>query len=227
MVWVVLQPIISAGVYTFLFSTVAKIQTGHIPYFIYSYSGLVGWNLFSATVGKSSGSLVGNAHLVSKVYFPRLILPFYTVLGTLQDVGVSMVVFFIAMLMFHFVPGLPILMAPVFALFLLIAGMGVGLISAALTVHFRDVSTLLNFLINFLMYACPVIYPPDKVPAKYQMLYNLNPLSALIEGMRWSLLKQGVVRVSNIVYSAIASIVIFMIGVMLFRRMEKQFADVI
>lgn len=226
-IWVVLQPLIAAGIFAFVFGRVGKFPSDGIPYFLFSFAGLLGWNIFNNTLTKSSTSLIGNAQLVSKIYFPRLILPLSTVFSTLIDFAVSFVMMVALMCYYHVTPHAGILLLPVWLILILALATGFGLIAGALAVPYRDVQYVLPVLTQFIMYASPVAYAVSAVPQHLRMFYFLNPLSGLLEGMRWSLLGRGHVTWQSTVYASVFAIVLFVAGVFTFRRMERRLADVI
>lgn len=225
--WVVLQPLISAGIFSFVFGRVAKLPSDGIPYFVFSYAGLLGWNVFSGTLSKASGSLTGNANLVSKVYFPRLVLPLSTVLSSLLDFGVALAMMIVILLCYHVAPGFGLLLLPVWLALLLMLSLGIGLYAASLMVSYRDIQHILPVAVQFLLYASPIAYAVSAVPQNLRLVYFLNPLSGLLEAFRWSLLNRGTVHPGFLVYSAVFAIGAFFAGAFAFRRMEKRFADVI
>lgn len=225
--WVVLQPLISAGIFAFVFGRVAKLPSDGIPYFLFSYVGLQAWSVFNSTLTKVNSSLVGNSHLVSKVYFPRLILPLSTLPSTLLDFGIAMIMMAILMVMFHVGLSWAILTLPIWLLLITLLSMGIGLFSASLAVSYRDINYILPVATQFLMYASPVAYGVSAVPAALRRLYFYNPLSALLEGFRWSVLYRGILPPGAIIYAACFAITVFVFGLFAFRRMEDRFADVI
>ncbi len=225
--WVVLQPLLTAGIFSVVFGRVAKLPSDGLPYFLFSYAGLLAWNAFSGTLGKASTVLLGNANLVSKIYFPRLILPLSTVFSTLLDFGVALVMMAVLMVIFGVVPHIGILLLPVWLLLILMTAIGLGLFTSALAVSYRDVQYILPVLIQFGLYATPVAYAVSAVPQDLRPWYFLNPLSGLLEAFRWSLLGVGSLPIGYVLYSAAMAIGLFFIGLFAFRRMERRFADVI
>ena len=230
-IWVVLQPLISAGVFALVFGKIANLPSDHIPYFIFSFAGLLAWNAFANTLTKAAGSLIGNTQLVSKVYFPRLILPLSTVFSTMIDFGVALVMMFVLIALYHIPLHLGLLLLPVWLLLILLLSVGIGLVSAALTVSYRDVSFILPVLTTFLMYASPVAYSLTVVLHKLhgvaRDVYFLNPMATLLEAFRWSLLGTGHLSGGYILYTVLLTIVVFVGGAFLFKKMERRFADVI
>lgn len=226
--WVVLQPLLTAGILAFVFGSVAKIPgPAGIPYFVFSLTGMVAWTAFSQITNRASGSLVGNAQLVSKVFFPRLALPLSTVMSTLIDVGVSLVLLAVIMAFYGIVPGVAIVLLPVWMLLIIALSLGIGMGTGALMVRYRDVQYLLPVAVQFLLYASPVAYALSAVPDDARMVFKVNPLTGLLEGMRWSVLDTARPSTGLIAYSATASMLSLLVGLVFFSRMERQFADVI
>jgi lipopolysaccharide transport system permease protein len=227
-VWVILQPLVAAGIFSFVFGTVAKMPSpGKTPYIVFSYAGLLGWNIFSSTLSKVSGCLVGNANLISKVFFPRLVLPLSNIVSTLIDFVVALGMMGAMLIFWRINPGWSVLMLPVWVLLMLMFSTGIGLFAAALMVTYRDVQYILPVVTGFLMYASPVAYAVAAVPAKYQTIYSLNPLSGLLEAFRWSLLAHTDLPPGPLLYSIITSVIVFVLGAFAFKKMERKFADVI
>ena len=189
-IWIILQPLLAAGAFTFVFGKVANLQSDGIPYFIFSYAGLLGWNLFSNTLGKTSGCLVGNSHLISKIFFPRLVLPLSVIPSVLLDFFVAGAMMIVLMAYFHVRPTPALLLLPVWMLMLLLLSMGIGLCTAALAVTYRDVAMVLPVFTQILQYASPVAYALSRVPVKYDRFYLWNPLAGLLSAFRWSWLAQ-------------------------------------
>ncbi len=227
-VWVVLQPLISAGIFSFVFGKVAKLPAPHgVPYLVFSYAGLLAWNAFSATLTKTSGCLLQNSNLVSKVYFPRLALPLSTIFSTLIDFSVALVMMIVLMTINHVVPSPAVLLLPVWLLLVIMLAMGVGLYTSALMVSYRDVQFILPVLTQFLLYASPIAYSAALIPAKYKLIFEMNPLTGLLEGFRWSLLGTAHPAWGTVGYAAAVSLVVFVLGAFSFKKMERKFADII
>lgn len=229
-IWVVLQPLLAAGIFSFVFGKVARIQTDGVPSFLFSYAGLLGWNAFNNTLGKASTCLIQNSQLISKVFFPRLIVPLSTVFSTLIDFGVALAMMAVLLAVNHVPLGLPILLLPVLLLLILMLAVGVGLYVAALTVSYRDVQFVLPVLLQFLLYASPVAYPVSQVPVAWQRLYMLNPLAGLLEAFRWAFfhkITSHPVAWWAVGYGAIFACSALVVGVFAFKKMERRFADVI
>ena len=227
-VWVILVPLFSAGVLSFVFGAVADLPApAGIPYFLFTLAGMVTWTSFAQTVGRSSGSLVGNGSLLGKVYFPRLLLPLSTALSTLVDVSVSLVLLAVVSAIYGVHPGLGVIMFPVWLLAVLALALGIGFAGGALMVRYRDVGFILTTGIQFLLYASPVAYTLASVPPGALWIFKLNPLTGLLEGTRWSLIGTTPPSVGLAAYAIGFSLVTFVAGILVFSRMESQFADVI
>ena len=226
--WVILQPLLAAGIFSFVFGKIAKIPAPHgIPYLVFSYAGLLAWNAFSSTLTKSSTCLTGNANLVSKVYFPRLVLPLSTVFSTLIDFGVALVVMVVLLIVNHVPVHLGLLLLPVWLLLIVLLSVGIGLYAAALMVTYRDVQYVLPVVTQFLLYASPVAYAYAVVPDRWHAVFALNPLTGLLEAFRWSLLGVGTVSWALTGYAALVTLIVFLLGALAFKSMERKFADVI
>jgi lipopolysaccharide transport system permease protein len=227
--WVVLQPIIAAGVLNFAFGIVAGARPPGGSYFLFTFVGLLAWNLFSFTLSKTSFSLVGNAYLVSKVYFPRLILPLSGTLSTLLDFAVALAVYVVLLASHGSSPPALALLLPVWVGLILCLALGAGFIAAALTVKYRDIQHILPIVVPFLLYASPVAYDVSQIPARYQTaFYLVNPLAALIAGMRASLVPGGALPpLAFVSWSAAVALGLFVFGAAVFKRTERSFADVV
>lgn len=226
-VWVVLQPLIAAGIFAFVFGTVAHLSTEGTPYLLFTFAALTGWNLFSGILTRASACLVGNANLVSRVYFPRLILPLSVVPAALVDFIVSLGMFAVLLAVYGVAPTIAILTLPLWILLLSAGAFGAGLVAASLTVRYRDVQYVLPVMVQLLLYASPVAYAAARVPERWQTLYYLNPLVAVIEGLRWSMLGTAPPSAGSVAWSVLVAMLAVVTGVIVFRRMERSFADVI
>jgi len=226
-IWVILQPLLAAGIFSFVFGSIANLPSDGVPYFLFAYAGMQGWTLFSNVLTRSSACLVGNAHLISKVYFPRFILPLSTLGAILVDFGVAMGMMAVLMVVYQVVPGWGLLLLPLWMGILTALGMGIGLWLAALTVQYRDVAYVLPVAMQMLMYASPIAYASSAVPERYQTLFFLNPLAGLLDAFRWSLLGVGAPRWDSLAVSAIVSVAALIFGAFAFKKMERKFADTI
>ncbi len=225
--WVVLQPLLGAGIFAFVFGLVAKLPSEGLPYFVFAYAGLTAWTAFQTTFAKASGCLLQNANLVSKVYFPRLVLPLSTAFGAALDFVIALAVL-AGMLAAFRVPLTPaVLLLPVWFVLLMLAALGLGLAAAALSARYRDVQYILPVLLQLAMYASPVAYGVEVVPEAWRTLYQLNPLAGLLEACRWSLLGTSAPPAFAVAYSAAVAGITFVGGALVFRRAERRFADVL
>jgi lipopolysaccharide transport system permease protein len=228
--WAVLQPLGNMILFTLLFGRLAKLPSDGIPYPLFAYAGLLPWTFFANAVGSSGNSLVGSSHLITKVYFPRMIIPASAILAGLVDLGISFVVM-AALMVWYGVPiSGSILMLPILVLLTAILALGVGMWLSALHVRYRDIRYLIPFLIQFWMFATPVIYPASLMPERYRMIYFLNPMSGLIEAYRVALLGGVNGAKFNLVTLGMAgglAIVMLVYATYHFRRMEKTFADIV
>ena len=226
-IWVVLQPLLAAGIFSFVFGRVANLPSDGVPYFIFSFTGLLAWNAFNSTITKISACLVGNSQLISKVYFPRLILPLSTVFSTLIDFGVAALLLGLLMFLHGIVPTAAILLTPIWLALILMLAIGLGLIAAALMVTYRDVQHIMPVMIQFLLYASPVAYASSAVPEHLRVFFFCNPMASLLDAFRWSILGTGQIHAGALAASACMTVLIFIGGAFCFRKMERMFADLI
>ena len=226
-VWVVLQPLIAAAIFALIFGRVARLPSEGVPYFLFAYASFLAWTAFQSTLSRSSASLVQNSQLVSKVYFPRLILPFSTGLLALLDFVVGFALLAVLFPAYGRAPGWAIVLVPVWLALLLLLALGLGMMGGALMVRYRDVQHALPVAVQFLLYASPVGYSLSAVPEAYRHLFLLNPLTGLLEAFRWSLVGTAELHIGHVSYSAGATLLIFVFGVFQFHRLERDFADVI
>jgi lipopolysaccharide transport system permease protein len=226
--WVLFQPLLAAGILTAVFKGITKLPSDNLPYFMFVYAGMLIWNAFNSTLTKAANSLVGNTQLVSKVYFPRLILPLSTALSTMLDFLIALALLAVMMAVYHVRPGWAILTLPFLIALTVMFAMGLGLIAAALTVSYRDVQYILPILLPFVLYASPIGYTINVVPQHLKMFFHANPLTGLLEACRWALFAQaGGPSLRTFTYSALMAVLVFVIGASVFVRMERKFADVI
>jgi lipopolysaccharide transport system permease protein len=225
--WVVLQPLLGALIFTFVFGIVAGLPSDGVPYFRFTFASLAGWGLFAGIVTRASGSLVQNSGLIAKVWFPRAVIPASTIPAALLDFAVALGVLLAMMLAAGAFPGAAILLAPLWALGLVLLAFGLGLIGAALMVSYRDVQHILPVAMQLLLYASPVAYAASNVPERWQRLYFLNPVAVLLEGLRASLLGTAAPSGPLTLHALLVTAVVLVVGIALFRRLERRFADVI
>jgi lipopolysaccharide transport system permease protein len=225
--WAILQPVLTMVVFTLIFGRLARMPSDGVPYSVFSLAALVPWTYFSSSLTGSSNSLVINRALVTKVYFPRLLIPAAAVLATLVDFAIAFAVLILVMLGFGIAPGVQSLwVIPVALLVLSLTAMGAGSLLAALNVQYHDVRHLTPFVVQVWMYSSPIVYPLSLVPEAYRWLYALNPLSSVLAGFRAALLGTPGPTSGQVVLSLAGAIVIFIGGVLYFRRTERVFADV-
>jgi lipopolysaccharide transport system permease protein len=226
-VWAIIQPLITMVIFSVIFGQLAKLPSEGIPYPVFSYCGLLPWQLFAVTLQKGSTSLVGNAHLITKVYFPRLIIPLSAIAVGLVDFAISFIVLFGLMVFFGIGLSWPILWLPLFVLFTSLTALAVGLWVSALNVQYRDVQYIIPFVVQAWMFISPVAYSAELIPkGPWRILYGVNPLTGVIQGFRWALLG-GHPPDELMAISVIVVGVSLVSGLFYFRRMEKRFADVV
>lgn len=225
--WVVLQPLLAAGVLSFVFGRVAKLSGEGVPYFALTMSGYVGWSCFSSIVSKASGSILSNAGMISKVFFPRLLLPLSTVVSTLVDVGVAVVLLLGVLLTTGVGISLKIFFIVPMLLGFSIIAFGIGAAMSALAVPYRDINYVLPVMLQLLLYGSPIAYGLSNVPSSVRRFIDFNPLVGLLEGMRWASLPGRDFPTSTLVRSIVGGLVIVVIGLLVFERVERDFADVI
>ena len=224
--WAVIQPLILMGIFTLLFGRIANVPTGGVPYPVFAFAALVPWTMFASATVASGGSLVGNQNLVSKVYFPRLVIPAGAVFGWIPDFVIGSAILFVIMLVFGFVPPLTAALVPLVLVSVVIASFSVSVWLSALNVAYRDVQYVIPFLIQAWLFITPVAYPASSVPERFRWLTGLNPMSWVIDLSRWALL--GTSGSGMVVGISLATTAILLIsGLFYFRRVEHYFADVI
>jgi lipopolysaccharide transport system permease protein len=225
--WVVLQPLMSMGAFTLFFGKLAKLPSDGLPYPVFYFAALAPWTYFSTALSKTTNIVVGSQSLITKVYFPRLILPISGVVSGLVDLAISFVVLLALVLKYGLRPGAHAMWLPFLVLLSLATALGVGLWLSALNALYRDVGYVLPFVVQFWMLASPVAYPSSLVPAKWQWLYGLNPMAGVIEGFRWSLTGHGQPPNELMLASSLAVMVILVGGLVFFQRMEGTVADLV
>lgn len=226
--WVLLQPLLGAGIFTVVFGLIARLPAPEgVPYFLLSYAGLLGWNLFNQSVTRITTSLTGNANLISKIYFPRLILPISNLGSILLDFLVAGALMALMLAVYRIAPTWTLALVPVGILVLLMTALGIGLWLAALQVSYRDVGHVTPVLLNLVLYATPVAYSLDAVPNAVRAFVVFNPLTGVIETIRIGLLGQTDVPWNLFAVSAVFGLFMFVVGAFQFKRMEHRFADVI
>ncbi|MGQ9850918.1 MAG: ABC transporter permease [Aggregatilineaceae bacterium] len=224
--WAILQPVFTMVVFSIFFGRLAKIPSDGIPYPIFSYTGLLPWTFFAAGLANGANSLVRDSILVKRVYFPRLIPPVSAVVGGLPDFFLAFLVLIAMMIYYGLFPTLAsVVWLPACLLLALMTAMGVGLWLAALNALYRDIRYVVPFLTQFWMYATPVVYPSSLLEEPWRTLYGLNPMVSVVEGFRWSLLRQSQPRLSMFALSLVTALILLVTGAFFFRRMEPHYAD--
>jgi len=224
--WAIIQPVFSMLVFTVIFGKLAKIQSDGIPYSLFSFAALVPWTFFSNAVVESTTSLITNANMISKIYFPRIILPLGAVLAKCVDLVIALCLLFVLMLGFGFTPTWKVVILPVLLVILILSAAGVGIWLTAMAIQYRDVKYGLNFAVQLLMYAAPVVYPASLIPSEWRYVYALNPLVGVIEGFRATLLGTHPIPIVEISLGMLTSVALFLTSVAYFQSKERLFADV-
>lgn len=224
--WAVIQPLFSMLVFTIVFGRLAKVSSDGAPYALFSFAAMVPWSYFANALGDSSGSLASGQSMLSKVYFPRLILPMVGVVSKLVDFVIALGVLAVLMVWYRTVPTVNIVFLPLLAVIMAVTASGAGMWLSALSVQYRDIRYGVGFGVQLLMYAAPVVYPTSLIPAEWQLAYALNPMVGVIEGFRSALLNTNPMPWTWIGVGALAATGLFLGGCLYFRRMERTFADV-
>jgi lipopolysaccharide transport system permease protein len=225
--WAIIQPLFTMLVFSLFFGRLAKIPSDGIPYPLFSLSGLIPWTFFANGLTLSSNSLVTNSNLVAKVFFPRLAIPISAVAAGLVDLAISFLLLVGMMAFYHCTLSYRFIYLPLFILLAVVTSLGVGFWLSALNVEYRDVRYTVPFLTQFWMFATPIAYPSSLLQSKWRILYGLNPMVGVTEGVRWALLGVHTAPGPMIAASSAASLLILVGGAFYFRRMEKTFADVV
>jgi lipopolysaccharide transport system permease protein len=225
--WAIIQPFFSMVVFTLFFGKLAKVPSDGVPYPVFNFSAMVVWTYFANAVTNSGNSLVQNANLISKVYFPRLIIPLTPILAGLLDFSIAFVVLIGMMVYFHIHCTMMIFVLPVLIILMMLTAGGVGMFLTALNAEYRDIKYTIPFLVQLWMFASPIVYPASMVPEKYRLIYALNPMVGVIEGFRSVLLGTIPFPVQMLLISTLVSITLFIIGLCYFKQTERYFADII
>jgi lipopolysaccharide transport system permease protein len=224
--WAVLQPVASMIVFTVVFGKLARMSSDGVPYAIFSFSALVPWTYFSNALSESTGSLITAQNMLTKIYFPRLIIPLTPVFNRLVDFVISLALVFLLMAWFKIAPTVWVIMLPLMVVLMMLTAAGLGMWLTALSIQYRDVKYGSSFMIRLLMYAAPIVYPLSLVPEKYRLIYALNPMVGVVEGFRAALLGTRPMPWDMLLEASIVSILIFLGGAFYFKRLERHFADV-
>ncbi len=223
--WAVIQPVMTMLIFSLFFGRLARVPSDGIPYPLFSFAALVPWIFFANAVSQSANSLVGSANLITKVYFPRLLIPFGAVLAGLCDFFLAFLMLLAMMMRYGVHYSARMFCAPVFVLLALVSALGVGLWLAALNVKYRDVRHTVPFLVQVWMFATPVAYPSSLLPEPWHTVYGLNPMAGVVEGMRWSMLGASTLPGLMLPVSVAAALLLFAGGICYFRAVERSFAD--
>lgn len=227
-VWALLRPLLTTIVFTVVFGNLAKLPSQNAPYPILVFAALLPWQFFSNALSECSNSLVSNANLLSKIYFPRLVVPISSIAVSFVDFMISGIILLGLMAWYNFVPDWRILTLPFFTLIAFAASMGAGLWLAALNVEYRDFRYIVPFIVQLGLYISPVGFSSDVVPDRWRLLYSLNPMVGVIDGFRWAILKGGATIYLPGLALSVGVVVLFLVtGIWYFRKMERTFADVI
>ena len=225
--WAVLQPLLTMAVFSVFFGRLAKVPSDGLPYPIFVFAALVPWGYFSTSLTQASNSLVGNANLIKKVYFPRLVVPMSCAASALVDMCIAFVVLLGFMLWYRIVPTINVIWLPAFVALALVTSLGAGLWLSALNVRYRDVRYVVPFLVQFWLFATPIAYPSSLLHEPWRTVYGLNPMVGVVEGFRWALLGTKTSPGAVMAVSALAALTLLVTGAFYFRRMEATFADVV
>jgi homopolymeric O-antigen transport system permease protein len=225
--WAIIQPLLTMLVFSLFFGKLARVPSDGVPYPLFAFTGLVPWTFFANAITQSSNSLIGSQHLITKVYFPRLVIPIASVLSGILDFVIAFVVLIGMILYYGITPGITILTIPFFFLIALITALGTGLWLSALNVEFRDVRYIVPFLSQFWLFSTPVAYPSSLLAERWQIIYALNPMVGVVEGFRWALLQTPNPPAPVLAVSTITAIFLLISGALYFKRMERTFADVV
>ena len=225
--WAVIQPFCTMVIFSIFFGALAKMPSDGVPYPVFAFCGLLPWQLFAHALNDSGNSLVASQNLITKVYFPRLVIPIAAVLAGLVDFAIAFVILLVLMVVFRVAPTASLVMLPAFLLLAVVSALAVGLWLSALNVQYRDVRYTIPFLTQVWLFTTPVAYSSTLVPERWRLLYGLNPMVGVVEGFRWSLLGTGQGPGPMVAISAAVVLLLLVGGLYYFRRMERTFADVV
>jgi lipopolysaccharide transport system permease protein len=226
-VWILVAPLVSALLFTVVFGRVAHLTSGGVPYFPFSYAGLLAWTLFSSSLTGASGSIVSNQTLFTRIYFPRIILPISQLAGPLINTAISTGVMFVLLVAYHIGFSVRLLLLPAWLGLAILLSVGVSLILSSIAVLYRDVQYVTAAVLPMLLFLTPVAYSSSNVPHSLRLLYVLNPMAAVVEGCRWSLVGHTALSIGAVGYAIVLMVVLVVVGLMVFARLERKFADVV
>ena len=224
--WAIIRPVFSMIVFSLVFGKLAKISSDGAPYPIFAYAALLPWTYFSTAVTASAGSLIGSSHLMTKVYFPRLVIPITPVLSGLVDFAIAFVILVALLFWYGIVPTWGALFLPVLIVIMMLTAVGIGMWLSSLAVQYRDVTHGIQFLVQLMMYAAPVVWPASLIPEKFRLLYGFYPMAGVIEGFRSGIIGTNPMPWDLIAMGSISALILSVSGAFYFRRMERFFADV-
>jgi lipopolysaccharide transport system permease protein len=225
--WAVLQPFLTMVVFSIFFGGLAKVPSDNVPYPIFSFTALLPWTLFSKALLDASKSLVSSSHIITKIYFPRIILPLASILAGIVDFFIAFVVLLGMMVFYKIAPTVNIWTLPFFLLLALVTALGVGLWLSALNVLYRDINYATHFITQFWMFITPIAYSSTMIPDKWKLIYSLNPMAGVVNGFRWALLGIGEGPGVDLMVSVVVAIVLLISGLIYFKRTERLFADMV
>lgn len=224
--WAIIQPVFNMLVFTIIFGNLASVSSDGVPYAIFNFAALVPWTYFANALSGAATSLVTSSSMISKVYFPRLLIPLAPALGKLVDFAIAMAILLLLVVWFQVTPNLNVLALPLLVLIMVLVASGAGMWLTALSIQYRDISYALSFIIQMLMYASPVVYSASSVPAQFRLLYGINPMVGVIEGFRSAFLSTNPMPWDLILVAGLSALFLSVSGAFYFRRMERIFADV-
>jgi lipopolysaccharide transport system permease protein len=226
--WSVLRPFLTLVVFTVIFGMIANLPDQGFPYALLVAAGMIPWQFFSNSFADSSMSLISNSNLVSKIYFPRLIVPASSLIVSLVDFCISLTILFGLMLYYQFVPSFQILLLPLFLILAIVVSFGLGIFISALNVKYRDFRFIVPFMLQIGLFISPVGFSSEVIPEKYRLLYSLNPMVGVIDGFRWCILGgESKLYMPGFLLSVLIALIIFFTGIQYFRKSEKTFVDII
>ncbi|MEW5798824.1 MAG: ABC transporter permease [Bacteroidota bacterium] len=225
--WALIRPLMGMIVFTLIFNKLIGFSVEGVPYLLFTFCGVVAWNFFAEGVSGASQSLLSNANLISKVYFPRVIIPAAAILSGLVDFAIAFILAVVLMVYFQFAPSITILFLPFFILLTIVTSLGIGFLFSSISVQYRDIAHALPYIIQVMFWITPVGYAANKIPGELQILYWCNPIVCVIEGFRWSMLHSGEMPLHLVGISVSVALALFILGLVNFLRMERKFADVI
>jgi len=225
--WILIQPLFSMVLYTIIFGVIAKLPSGGVPYQVFTYCALLPWDVFNDAVNSGSTPLLSNRDLISKVYFPRLVLPLTRIISSLVDFSISFIILIGMLVFYRLSPNWGIVLVPFFLLLAIIFGLGTGLWFAGIIVKYRDFGQISSYLVRFLMYASPVVYSSEIVPKQFYFIYHLNPMANVLEGFRWALLGSPPPDWRMLGISTLLALVLLVSALYNFKRVERSIVDIV